>query len=285
MIDGKFALAFTTGMFTAVNPCGFAMLPAYLSFFLGTEQHQRTLMSRLARALVVSAAMTLGFIAVFVVIGSILRNSIQRVTGFSGWATVVIAVVLIALGIAVTAGWRIPMATPKLNKGGQSGTFSSMFVFGVSYAIASLGCSLALFIGNVFNGTKRDGIASGLTSMALYGLGMGLIITALTLSLAATSGGLVRLLRKAMRYVDRAAGVFLVVAGIYLFVYGIEEIKLSNGTIGSSRLTRTGTSWASKLQNFLQERGPVTLGVILAVIVAATTAAVIVGRRRSTAQP
>jgi len=31
------ALAFTTGMLATVNPCGFAMLPAYLSYFLGVE--------------------------------------------------------------------------------------------------------------------------------------------------------------------------------------------------------------------------------------------------------
>ena len=284
MISGAFALAFTTGMLAAVNPCGFAMLPAYLSFFLGTEQHERTIISRLTRALVVSAAMTLGVIVVFAVIGSILRNGTQRITGFSGWATVIIAVTLIALGIAVIRGWRIPLATPKLNRGGRSGAFSSMFVFGASYAVASLGCSLPLFIGNVFTGAKRHGWASGLTSMVLYGLGMGLIITALTLSLAVTSGGLVKLLRKAMRYVDRLAGVFLVLAGVYLVVYGIEEIRVSRGNIASSRLTRTGTSLASRMQNFLHDRDPVTLGLILAAIVAATTAVVLYGRSRSTSQ-
>ena len=37
MIDAPLALAFTAGMVATVNPCGFAMLPAYLSFFLGLE--------------------------------------------------------------------------------------------------------------------------------------------------------------------------------------------------------------------------------------------------------
>ena len=39
VIDGAFALAFTAGMLATVNPCGFAMLPAYLSYFLGIESH------------------------------------------------------------------------------------------------------------------------------------------------------------------------------------------------------------------------------------------------------
>ena len=41
MIDGLFAYAFTTGMLATVNPCGFAMLPAYLSYFLGIEIGRR----------------------------------------------------------------------------------------------------------------------------------------------------------------------------------------------------------------------------------------------------
>ena len=37
MIDAPFALALTAGMVATVNPCGFAMLPAYLAYFVGAE--------------------------------------------------------------------------------------------------------------------------------------------------------------------------------------------------------------------------------------------------------
>ena len=37
VIDAPLALAFGAGMLAAVNPCGFAMLPAYLSYFCGLE--------------------------------------------------------------------------------------------------------------------------------------------------------------------------------------------------------------------------------------------------------
>ena len=35
MIDAPLGLAFAAGLVATINPCGFAMLPAYLSFFLG----------------------------------------------------------------------------------------------------------------------------------------------------------------------------------------------------------------------------------------------------------
>jgi cytochrome c biogenesis protein CcdA len=40
VIDGAFALAFVSGVVATVNPCGFAMLPAYLSYFLGLESRE-----------------------------------------------------------------------------------------------------------------------------------------------------------------------------------------------------------------------------------------------------
>ena len=37
VFSGPFALALTAGMAATVNPCGFALLPAYLSAFVGLD--------------------------------------------------------------------------------------------------------------------------------------------------------------------------------------------------------------------------------------------------------
>ena len=37
MIDVDLAFPLAAGLIAAFNPCGFAMLPAYLSYFLGQE--------------------------------------------------------------------------------------------------------------------------------------------------------------------------------------------------------------------------------------------------------
>ena len=39
MLEGPFALAVAAGMAATVNPCGFALLPAYLAAFVG-EDHE-----------------------------------------------------------------------------------------------------------------------------------------------------------------------------------------------------------------------------------------------------
>jgi cytochrome c-type biogenesis protein len=280
MIHGDFALAFGTGMVAAVNPCGFAMLPAYLGFFLGTGNDERSVTVRVSRALAVGGALTLGFLVVFVVLGTVLRDATRHIARVSGWATLVIAVVLIVVGVAITFGWRLPIATPKMAKGGRSGTFRSMFLFGVSYAVASIGCALPIFIGNVVLSSRRDGVLAGLINTALYGLGMGLVITGLTVSLAVASGGMLRVLRKAMRFVDRAAGAVMALAGIYLVVFAIEEIQVARGNLSGSAVTRRGNDVQSWLQSQL-DRDRVTTGIVLAAVVGACVLAVLANRRRA----
>ena len=51
MIEGEFAVAFAAGMVAVANPCGFAMLPAYLSFFLGLEGQDEDARASVSRAI------------------------------------------------------------------------------------------------------------------------------------------------------------------------------------------------------------------------------------------
>ena len=62
MIEGAFALAFAAGMVATFNPCGFAMLPAYLAYFVGMEDESPDTWTAVVRAMKVSAAVTTGFV-------------------------------------------------------------------------------------------------------------------------------------------------------------------------------------------------------------------------------
>ena len=74
-IQGNFAYSFLLGVLAAVNPCGFVLLPAYLLYFLGLDKSngQDTQRASLRRALIVSSAVSFGFIVVFLVVGTISR--------------------------------------------------------------------------------------------------------------------------------------------------------------------------------------------------------------------
>ena len=64
-------VAVVAGMVATVNPCGFAMLPAYLTLVV-TGAADRTRAQLLARALGSSALITLGFVTVFGLFGIVI---------------------------------------------------------------------------------------------------------------------------------------------------------------------------------------------------------------------
>ena len=64
-------VAVVAGMVATVNPCGFAMLPAYLTLVV-TGSADRTRAQLLARAVGSSALMTLGFVTVFGLFGVVI---------------------------------------------------------------------------------------------------------------------------------------------------------------------------------------------------------------------
>jgi cytochrome c-type biogenesis protein len=225
VLNGPFALALTAGMAATVNPCGFALLPAYLSAFVGLDDRtNRT--TAVARGLKVSAALTAGFIAVFGVFGLVISKVASELQRYLPWATIVIGIGLVGMGIYLLTGRQIVLNIPKLQRGGSDGTLLSMFLFGVSYAVASLSCTIGPFLAVTSTTFRNENYLSGVMVFVLYGLGMGLVVSVLTMAVALARDGLVQRFRSMLPRMNTIAGIMLVIAGAYVAYYGYYEVRL-----------------------------------------------------------
>lgn len=266
-LEGNFAYSFVLGVLAAVNPCGFVLLPTYLMYFLGLEgsrpnDSQRT---SLARALRVGTATSSGFVALFLVVGTISRLFTNVIERNAKYASLVIGVALVVMGIAMLMGWKPRITTPNITTG-TTRTTKSMFLFGVAYAVASIGCTIGFLTSVILGSVGVHGFASGITSIVLYGLGMATIVTALTVSFAFAKGGLLRIMRSAMRHLDRIAAGFVTLTGVYLTWYWYSAISERDYGSFVSRVER----WQSNVATFLQRQGAWKLAAIFGgVIVAA----------------
>jgi cytochrome c-type biogenesis protein len=266
-------LAFLRGMVASINPCGFVLLPTYLLYFLGVQAAEQTSDQRASvrRALVVGSAVSAGFVVVFLVVGVITETIDTWLLSNAKYATVVIGTVFVVLGIAMLAGYRPRFATPHIDAGGRTRSVGSMFVYGVAYAVASLGCAMPLFLVTVFGTGRREGFAAGVANAVFYGAGMGLVVIALTVSLAGANHLLLGALRSAMRYVDLVAAAFLVLSGVYLLYYfAVEDAS------GGTSITDSVQRFQSRLSTTLAARWEL-IAIVLAAVVAA--AVVFVARR------
>ncbi len=255
--------AFALGMVALLNPCGFALLPAYLGYFLGLDDDRSGASSTLValnRGQIVGLSMSAGFLAVFGVLGLFLAGSLTAI-GQSGWLprlTIIIGVGLVVLGIAMLRGFQPALSLPKLNRGGGDQSIVSMFVFGVSYAIASLSCTIGIFITIVANTTRSEGFGERLGSFLSYAIGMGLLATVVTLAVGFGKKGLVNNFRRLLPKINLFSAIILVIVGVYVTLYGIWSQQVfsdpTNLTPWIDSIVLTVEGWQGSLTGWMAGR-------------------------------
>ena len=274
-IEGNFAYSFMLGILAAVNPCGFVLLPAYLLYFLGIDSaNPAAQRAPIRRALLVSAAVSSGFMLVFLIIGTISRLFTQWIELNAKYAGLLIGIALVVMGLAMLAGWKPSFITPTIG-GERDRSLRAMFIFGIAYAVASIGCTIGFLTTAIFGSIGLHGFASGVLSIVLYGVGMGLLVSTLTVTLAVAQGGLLRVLRNGLRYMDKLAAGFIVLTGMYLTWYWYVAVteRASAGNV-----TQNVEGWQSSVATFLQRQGSWRLGLVFLVVIGG---AILVNQLRS----
>jgi len=247
------AFAFGAGMVALINPCGFALLPAYLGMFLGQKDDAQSRIVSLNRAQGVGLALTLGILVVFGTVGIILGGLQSALAEILPYFNILLGVFLIGLGIAMLMGKTITLSLPKLNKGGDSGSFLSMFLFGMSYAVASLTCTIGVFSAAVGASSSTEGFVSKLGAFLSYGLGMGLLATVLTLLLALGKRGVVNKFRALLPKINMFSAALLLLVGPYMIGYGIWEIQIFNADIAITPWLDDFMGGASRIQTRMNQ--------------------------------
>lgn len=221
-------LAFAAGMVAALNPCGFAMLPAYLALVVrGTGST-----AAVGRAVAATAAMTLGFLVVFGAFGLLTVSLASTVQRYVPYATIVIGIALVALGIWLVSGRELTVMLPNRLTRGASGSptsrLGSMFGYGVGYAVASLTCTVGPFLAVTGAGLSGGSLVGRVWIYAAYAGGFALVVGALAIAVALAGSALTERMRRILPYVNRIGGAVLILVGLYVAYYGYYEVQLFN---------------------------------------------------------
>jgi cytochrome c-type biogenesis protein len=257
-------LALGAGMLAAVNPCGFAMLPAYLALVVTSEQ--RTTMSAVLRALGATLLMALGFVVVFGAFGLVITPLGTSVMEYMPAVTVVIGLGMAVLGGLMLAGREFTL--PKIGKGAPTARLGSMFGYGLGYAIVSLSCTIGPFLA-VTSATFRAGsILTGIAAYLTYGLGMALVVGVLAVSVALAGTAATARIRRILPYVNRIGGAILVLAGLYVAYYGVYELLLFHaGRSAEDPIVDAFGRLQTVLAGWVDQIGPLVIVIALAVLV------------------
>ena len=219
-------LAFAAGLIAALNPCGFAMLPAYLALVVRGERTDA--LTALGRAVTATAAMALGFLVVFGAFGLLTVAAAATLQRYLPYVTVAIGIALVALGIWLLLGRDITALTPMVRRTrlAPSARLGSMFGYGLSYAVASLSCTIGPFLAVTGAALRNDSPLDGLLVYLAYAAGFTLVVGALAVAAALASAAAADRMRRIVPYVNRISGILLVVVGLYVGYYGFYEVRL-----------------------------------------------------------
>jgi cytochrome c-type biogenesis protein len=235
MISGTVALAFTAGMVATFNPCGFALLPAYIGAFVAGDEVSERTDQRVLGAIRVAAAVSVGFIIVFASVGLIIDRIAGEARRQLPWVTIVIGALLIVAGIAMAIGWKPTLAI----RGPQFAVGSNqprvMVGYGITYAIASLSCTIGPFLA-VTGAALSQSPIEALGTYVAYALGMGVVILILSIASALAHTTVVNHMRRLSQIAPRVGGALMVLAGTYAIWYGRWELAVYDGDLGTDPL-------------------------------------------------
>lgn len=239
MNQGLVGLAFASGLVAALNPCGFAMLPGYLLLVVrgvDSDGHWSaaqapTGFSSVARALAATVMMSLGFLTVFGVFGALTVSAATTVQRYLPYATVVIGIALVTMGIWLLSGRELTLMMPKSLAGHRAPTveLGSMYGYGVSYAVASLSCTVGPFLAVTAASLRSASVLGTVWVYLAYVAGLTLVVGVLAIAAAAASSAVAGHLRRVLPRVNRIGGALMVLVGVYVGYYGVYEVRQLGG--------------------------------------------------------
>jgi len=205
------AFVFTAGVFTLFSPCGFPMLPGYISYYVGSK-------ASLGKAVPGGIICALGLVTVFSIIGivasilgSIIYPYILLLELVAGLATIV-------LGVSMLIEIRLPTFSLPVRAPKRRGLIG-IFLYGAAYGMATLGCSAPIFFSILFYAIAAGGPLHGIITFIVYAVGAGLPLIITTILVAKAKKLMLERIVKMTPWLQRISGIVLVVVGIYLMYF------------------------------------------------------------------
>ena len=224
-IIAPLGFAFGAGLAAAFNPCGFAMLPAYMGLYLGVGEDDNTsFLAHIGKALLIGGSVTVGFILLFAAAGAVIGLGARSVVGsVLPWIGLGVGILLTLAGAWLLGGGKLytALAQQMADKFGDPGqaNIRGYFIFGLAYGLASLSCTLPIFLAVIGSSFASANIWAAFAQFILYALGMGAVIITLTLGIALFKGAMVGGMRKVMPYIQPIGTWLMLIAGTYIVFY------------------------------------------------------------------
>lgn len=216
--------AIISGFLTFLTPCGIAMIPAYISYYLGKNEKSDkiNLFKKIKIGSKIGFFAGLGIISIFVLIGVLVISLGNFIKGFVPWFTILGGIFLVFLGgfLIFKKDFHFNINLLKFLKIKPS--FQNFYIFGIVYGLAVMSCSFPIFLSITLGALSLSGFSNMIFVFSLYALSSALSMIIFSLILAVLKEGVLRFLKGIFPYIQKTAGIIVILSGIYLIYYQIK---------------------------------------------------------------
>ncbi|MFQ6080714.1 MAG: cytochrome c biogenesis CcdA family protein [Candidatus Bathyarchaeia archaeon] len=202
---------FAAGASALLSPCGFPMLPGYISYYMGSK-------ASLGKAVPSGVACTLGLVTVFSIIGAMASILGSLINPYIPLLELVAGLATIVLGVSMLIEIKFPTFSLPLRAPKRRG-FIGLFLYGAVYGLATLGCSAPIFFAILFWAIAGGGVLTGIITFMIYAMGMGLPLILTTILLAMAKEMTLKRMVKMLPWLQRISGIILIIIGVYLIYF------------------------------------------------------------------
>lgn len=223
-------LAFLAGLASFLSPCVFSLVPAYVGYLGGRAAGSGDQQPNRWLTFSHGVAFVLGFSMVFILLGVAASFAGGLLYDLRFWLAKIGGFVVIVFGLHMIGVFHIPFLAydtrvqqapdPKMG-------YLSSALMGIFFSAGWSPC-VGPILGTILTFAANGGSVSlGATLLAFYSAGLAIpfLVAALGIGWVTT---ILKKYNKAMRYVEIAMGVLLVIVGIMLFT-GIFELIAQQG--------------------------------------------------------
>tara|TARA_B110000438_G_scaffold89537_1_gene89035 strand:- start:989 stop:1867 length:879 start_codon:yes stop_codon:yes gene_type:complete len=228
-------ISFSAGLVAVFNPCGFALLSVYFSSFLNRNKtveyknNSSKYFLKIYDPIYVSTIVTIGFIIIFFIFGIALSAGFYAIKSTFSYFGLLISIFLFAYGFYILSGGNIYFNKLQkiANLLGSKNTDSSKFyfIYGLSYGITSLSCTLPIFMSIVFSLSNMSKIEFLLRDFILFSVGTWVALLSVSFALLFLDI-IVQKIKFFLSLYKYISSLVLIISGSYLILYWLSDFKI-----------------------------------------------------------
>jgi cytochrome c-type biogenesis protein len=228
-------ISFSAGLVAVFNPCGFALLSVYFASFLNRNKrieyknNSSKYFLKIYDPIYVSTVVMIGFVIIFFIFGITLSAGFYAIKNTFSYFGLIISIFLFAYGFFILSGGNIyfnklqKIANLLDSKNTNSSKF--YFIYGLSYGITSLSCTLPIFMSIVFSLSNMSKIEFLLRDFILFSVGTWVALLSVSFALLFLNI-IVQKIKFFLSIYKYISSLVLIISGSYLILYWLSDFKI-----------------------------------------------------------